>query len=327
MSVELRKNTRYKLLRLTEEIDSLDAVREKILERIYKTLLPLKNLPEDMEDDEKYYYSRWNVETNNTESNSIYLHLNDKNCNEIPYLKVTASCEYATRRRKDENNQILPKNHRLNIEQTDVVFVYQNEEVYAVVFTVEHQPLVRIKKLIGEDFISSEDNINNLTSDFFHWLFYRYTMNKRDLGNYINLENIVGFTGIIMTDDHIVKGISDQTAELIVTKAFISNGYPIKSIKVKLYSGNGMLTFFVNENDDLYVESGSSISLSISKCKEDIAMPIFLFFIVLPELRRLYTIDEQAFIGEEKLKFNAEMGKEVIRSIASKNAIDLNSLI
>ena len=308
-------------------------VKEKILTRINKDLVVLKELPVDMSDEEKYYFSSWSVDDGAEDINSIILHLGgplergeDIDNDEIKYLKATSICEYSTRRKKEKNGKILPKNQRLNIDATDVIFVYWNKEVYVVTFTTEPYSLGRIKKLIGQDFISSETNINNLTSDLFHWLFYRYSKDKRNLGNHINLENIIGFTGIVMTEDHIFEGKSDQTAELIVTKAFISSGYPIKSIKVRLYSGNGMLTFFVNENDDLYVERASDISLSIQSNQEDIAMPIFLFFVVLPELRRLYEKDKKSFIGSEKLEFNSEIGKAVILSIASKNGIDLKSL-
>ncbi|MTN46493.1 hypothetical protein GMB51_15350 [Turicibacter sanguinis] len=329
--MQLNKNTRYKLIRLTDEIKSLEAVKEKILTRISRETLGLKQLPEEMCDEEKYYFSSWSVDEGIEKINSIMLHLGgplerdkDLDNDRIQYLKVTSVCEYPTRRKKDERGQILPKKQRLNTEETDVIFVYHNEDVYVIAFTTEHYSLLRVKRLIGETFISSETNTNNLTPDLFHWLFYRYIKNKRNLGRHINLESIAGFTGIVMTNDHVFEGKSDQMADLIVTKAFISSGYPIKSIKVRLYSGNGMITFFVNEDDDLYVERGSNIDLPLLRNEEDIAMPIFLFFILLPELRKLYELDTESFIGGEKLKFNAEIGKQVIISIAEKNGIDLD---
>lgn len=329
--MQLSKNTRYHLFRLTGEVNSLNEVKNKILPTIHKEPLKLIGLSDSMEDEEKYYYSHW--DEGSSEESSIVLHLGsplehsqDENENKIYYLRIPAICEYATRRRKDENGEVLPKNRRLNIDQTDILFIDFNQEIYVVAFTTEYQPLRRIKKLIGDTYIACDSELTKLTSDLFHWLFYRYSTNKSFLGEYIELENISGFTGIVMTDDHTFTGLSDQTADLIVTKAFISNGYPIKSIKVQLYSGNGRITFFVDEDDNLSVERGSNIDLLIPKNKEDIAMPIFLFFIVLPELRNLYESDKSNFICEEKYKFNAEIGKDVIRSIASRNNIDLSTL-
>lgn len=325
--MQLTKNARFKLIQLTDEINSLKAVKDKILNNKRQELLDLKDLPNGMSDDEKYYNSWW--ESSDQKANVVNLHLGKTgNCKAtgIQYLKATPICEYATRRRKNKSGEILPKEKRLNTESFDVIFVCQNKVVYMITFTTEHHPLLRIKRLIGEQFISSETNINDLTPDLFHWLFFKYTNNKASLGNYINLENIVGFTGIVATNDHIFEGKSDQTADLIVTKAFISSGYSIKSIKIKLHSGNGILTFFVNENDDLSVERGSNIDLPLQSSEEDIAIPIFLYFIVLPELNRLYQAESESFIGTEKLKFNEEIGKMVIISIAKKNDIDLQTL-
>lgn len=173
--MQLNKNTRYKLIRLTDEIKSLEAVKEKILTRISRETLGLKQLPEEMCDEEKYYFSSWSVDEGIEKINSIMLHLGgplerdkDLDNDRIQYLKVTSVCEYPTRRKKDERGQILPKKQRLNTEETDVIFVYHNEDVYVIAFTTEHYSLLRVKRLIGETFISSETNTNNLTPDLFH---------------------------------------------------------------------------------------------------------------------------------------------------------------
>ena len=42
--------------------------------------------------------------------------------------------------------------------------------------------------------------------------------------------NISGFIGNIGDEQNIFKGTSDQTSELIITKAFISNGETLKQL-------------------------------------------------------------------------------------------------
>lgn len=46
--------------------------------------------------------------------------------------------------------------------------------------------------------------------------------------------NISGFIGNIGDEQNIFKGTSDQTSELIITKAFISNGETLKTITARL---------------------------------------------------------------------------------------------
>ena len=59
---------------------------------------------------------------------------------------------------------------------------------------------------------------------------FKFTQNKGSLADGLKLMNISGFIGNIGDEQNIFKGTSDQTSELIITKAFISNGETLKQL-------------------------------------------------------------------------------------------------
>ncbi|MCJ0579250.1 hypothetical protein MMJ51_12100, partial [Enterococcus cecorum] len=251
----LHKNQRYTLLKLNNELATLDDVKEKVLVREYKDPLKVKNIPEGTLEDEKTFLYKW---INASEKENIKFEEVDEG---FSYIKVTAFCEFSTRRVFDQSTgKLLPKDERLNKSIVDVIFVKSEDGLYAVIFSTEFYELRRVKRLIGEHSIEPLSSIHQTESDLFHWLFYKRIKEEFELSKNITLDNINGFTGTVFSEENQFEGTSTQTAELIITKAFITNGYPITSIKIDLQMSIAAVTFYLNE-----VSEGKELRIVVQK--------------------------------------------------------------
>ena len=64
----LSKNQRYTLLKLNNDLTSLHDISEKVLVRIHKDPLTVKNIPEDTLEEERTFIYKW---TNISETEEI----------------------------------------------------------------------------------------------------------------------------------------------------------------------------------------------------------------------------------------------------------------
>ncbi|NCB65238.1 MAG: hypothetical protein EOM48_03590 [Bacilli bacterium] len=322
----LSKNQRYTLLKLNNDLTSLQDISEKVLVRIHKDPLTVKNIPEDTLEEEKTFIYKW---TNISETEEIEF---EENKQKFSYIKVTALCEFSTRRVFDQTTGgLLPKEDRLNTSNIDVVFVAVARELYAVVLSVDFYDLRRVKRLIGEHLLDPLSSKHQTESELFHWLFYKYIKEEFALNKDITLDNINGFTGTVLNEENLFEGTSLQTAELIITKAFITNGYPITSIKIDLQMSLAAINFYLNEISDvkelrIVVQKNSSISPMLNNEEIEYVIPIYVFFYLIPEIVKLYKIDESVFLSEAKNNFLSEIGIEVIKTIMAKNSIDIEDI-
>lgn len=322
----LHKNQRYTLLKLNNELATLDDVKEKVLVREYKDPLKVKNIPEGTLEDEKTFLYKW---INASEKENIKFEEVDEG---FSYIKVTAFCEFSTRRVFDQSTgKLLPKDERLNKSIVDVIFVKSEDGLYAVIFSTEFYELRRVKRLIGEHSIEPLSSIHQTESDLFHWLFYKRIKEEFELSKNITLDNINGFTGTVFSEENQFEGTSTQTAELIITKAFITNGYPITSIKIDLQMSIAAVTFYLNEVSEgkelrIVVQKNSFIALLFNNEDVEYVIPIYVFFYLIPEIVRLYKQDKSEFLSRSRNNFLTEIGKEVIKTIMAKNDIDIEEL-
>ncbi|MFC6347863.1 hypothetical protein [Vagococcus carniphilus] len=317
----LQKNQRHTLLKLNKDFSKMEHIEEKLLSKIYEESLTIKNLPKDLSEEEKTFYYKW---TNKSEIEEITFEGIET---KFAYQKVTAFCEFSTRRVFDQNTgTLLPKEDRLNTSSVEVIFVESDNDIYAIVFSSDFYDLRRVKRLIGEHVIEPLSAIHQTDSELFHWLFYKSIKEEVNLNEDIVLDNINGFTGTIVSEEDQFEGTSIQTAELIITKAFITNGYPITSIKIDLQMEIGTMSFYLNEVSDgkelkIVIQKNSSINNMMNSEDVEYIIPIYVFFYLIPEVINLYKVDEGNFLSNAKNKFLSEIGLEVIKTIMAKNDI------
>lgn len=317
----LSRNQRYTLLKLKKTFTSISDVQERILKREHLEPLSVKNIPEGADLNEVNFKYEWH---NSSEQEEITFENTDKKFN---YLKVTSYCEFSTRRVFDPvNGNLLPKIDRLNTALIEVLFVEIESEMYAVVFSSDFYDLRRVKKLIDENSLEPLTSVHNTHSDLFHWLFFKYIKEDYSLDKLINIDNINGFTGTVLNDEHMFEGRSSQTAELIITKAFITNGYPITSIKTDLQISDASINFYLNEVLDgkelkIVVAKKSSITNILKNEEIEYLVPMYIFFYLIPTVINLYKSEEKEFLLNAKTDFSKEIGIEVIKTIMAKNNI------
>lgn len=333
--MKLKKNSNFQIVKLdNKKLKNLNDVRNKIL---------AKNRVIERESNTKPNRTKYSLnyiwknisEDKNIEIPNILILRDEKKTQKSKafvtqnYISCTANCEFSKRITRDANDKLLPKEERVNVDETTVLFVEKDNYIYAIIATANLYSLKRTMDLINYPTCSSVDEYE-ISTDFFHWLFYKYNKQERDLNKEFYLENIRGFTGVILSEEHSFSGKSDQTADLIITKAFITNGHPIKSLKLILETKESRLTFYINTESNIIIESGSEITLinqNMAQSDEKEALAIYVYFFIVPELLQVYKTLASDFDIKGKTDFLYNLGIEVIESIAKHNKIDLTKVI
>lgn len=319
----LSKNQRYTLYKLKNLENKPNCMIENILSKTHVDKLKLKNMPEGLSEQEKSFNSNW-IAIEDLENNLVK--------NGI-FKKAKASCEYSTKQKLNSNTgELLPKEERLNKALIDVVFFQYEEEVYIITFATNFYDLKRVKNLIGPELIEPITAKHQVNSELFNWLFYKFIKSEQDITEDIYLDNINGFTGNVIDEGNCFEGKSIQTAQLIITKAFLSNGYPITSIKIDLQMNDATISFYLSEisedNKELQIAiaRGSSIDIPITAEDIDNVLPIYIFMKIIPEMVSIYKKIEEEYLARHKKSFLNEIGIEVIKTIMAKNDITLDEL-
>jgi len=325
MGDELSRKHKYILLKLSNSFETEQDIKDNILNRVQSEPLRTNNIPEDISESEKNFFYRWK---NPTETNTVVFDTGI----EVSFLIATAECEYGKKRVFDElTGVILPKVDRLNISYVDTIFVQFDNEWYCIVSTFNDYDLGRVKKLLGRNNIVEVSDEFAVESEMFQWLFYKYLKKEYELDDLMYLDNINGFTGVVVNDDNFFEGRSIQTAELIITKAFITHGYPLTSIQLVLKSQNFDIRFYLNERSDegeleVIIQKKSSATVLLNNINIEFILPIYVYFYIVPNLVSLFKHDEAKFINGNKKTFLSKIGVEVIKSIMNTNKITLDSL-
>lgn len=139
--------------------------------------------------------------------------------------------------------------------------------------------------------------------------------------------NIGGFIGNTADEHNVFKGISDQTSELIITKAFISNGEILRTITARLRNEDIDIVFAIDyeSNTQIYVSQSQKLKLLDAE-DNDIFFIIYLYSHLIPKLKSLYDKASERFLSTEKNQFSEKIGLEVIKSIISKNSLSLDDV-
>lgn len=328
MSNQLSKNQRYTLLKLSNEFSDLKKVLERVVNKEHNFWQPLtvvKNISEEVAHDEKNYLYKWD-NFSNIES------INFNNNISMPFVVATASIESGTRLVKDKaTGKLLPKSERLNISKVDTIFIESNEEVYCIISTFNFYELKRVEKLIGLDYIEPIPARFQADSDLFQWLFYKYIKNEVELNNELTLDSITGFTGTVLSEENKFEGQSEQIADLIIAKAFLTNGYPLTSVRLALQTDEGFASFYLGKLSNpkelqINVEKLSTIQPLMESVDVEISLPIYIYFYLIPKLVALYKSSEAEFASKNKKSFLAEIGIEVIKTIMARNDITIEDI-
>ncbi|HGF7579875.1 TPA: hypothetical protein ACNKJ7_001968 [Enterococcus faecium] len=319
----------YKL----EGISSLEMVIESILnrtayEKVYLTKEDKERGIHLQGDDARFIY---NWETFSQIEELDVPDLSDEEDSLTPairFIKAIANIEYSKQKKRDDSGNYLPKEKRTHTLPVDVYFLEIDSSIYVVICTSKEVNVKRVKKLIGISSFCTNSQDYYLKNDFFNWLFYNYDEENGILENHFHLKNIGGFIGNITDEQNIFKGVSQQTSELIITKAFISNGETLKNVTARIRKENEIdIVFGVDENSNtvIYLNQSENLALFENKDKATFLL-VYLYGILIRKLKKIYLTKEKIFIEELEGDFSKKIGLEVIKSIINNNHITINEL-
>lgn len=319
------------LLRLNEKFNSLDVVKEKLLPLTHIKSVNSLSVEElnDLPEDDRVYISKWL--TNDHHLAEIRSYSPTESCSnstesEIRYMVGRAYIEYRRNKQRDSMGNLLPKTDRINLVEIDVIFFERDSGIDAIICTPDNH-INKVKALISDENICKGYSKNNINSDEFYWLYYRYSTKKKVLNNDISLINITSFTGNIFDEHHTIYGKSDNTTDLIVTKAFVCSGSnPFTNMKISIAFGLTLIDFLVNRESDIRIDVESNIPQELADMDKEIALPLYLLSYLLPKIRELYINDAFTDDLNIKIDFSKMLGLEVIKAIMTHNDINAEEL-
>lgn len=238
---------------------------------------------------------------------------------------VKASVEYPRNKRTDSDGKLLERDRRVNINDVTVLLVEDTDiESYLIVVSSYKPDVGRIDYLVGSEKVHELEMEDLIPSDFFVWLYYSYNRHEEVLPD-LNLNNIVGFTGIIADDTNQIVGSSINIPDLIITKAFVSNGYDLKSLRLDLSDTVLTTISALNEDRSLVMDLPRTELNFDGQSERDwfykmVRATSYIYAGLLPALLEQYSQKQQAFVTENK-SFSKEIGIEVVQAIVKHNQI------
>ncbi|WP_270758938.1 hypothetical protein [Lactiplantibacillus plantarum] len=245
----------------------------------------------------------------------------------LTFLMATARIEFQ-RKVKFRDGVILPRDERINVNQPDVILFMADNVAYMAVITSYLPDVERVAKLVGEDEIEAISQDDQLTDSFFVWVYYHF-QKKLNILPSLNLNNITGFTGIVSDPTNTIIGNSDNTADLIITKAFVSNKNPLKSLKLDLLDGVMATLMVLSENREVTIDVKATdflLSEEYSEEKKILNAIAYVYINLLPKLLIKYESESTNFQDQNR-SFSKEIGLDVIESIVRLNDISMGDLL
>lgn len=311
---------------LLRDITKLSSVKKDILSNIIEEKFGAKKdqpLIQKLPESERVLYYKWDEKSKEAKIKTSIIEGKGKL---IQTMDTMANIEYAKRREKDANNNFLPKSERVGIINARVLFFQYEEKFYVIIFSSNGTTVERVKKLIGQKIVTEVDDNFILSNDLFNWLFYKYSENKGLLEEKLTVTNISGFIGNVIDRDNIFKGTSDQTSDLIITKAFISNGETLKSVTTCIETEEGKIYFSIDERSNATLFLNLSLFFFSDEENRDTLLPIYLYTFLIPILKKIFAKESKEFMTNDKKEFSSKIGLEVIKSIMKYNDITLDEI-
>lgn len=316
-----------KVILLNERFNSLENVQSNLLTLNNNKLVASISATEarELSTDDKTLYSNW-MNCNLLDSHILEydFHPEDEGTGNVRFLVKTAHVEYTKKQKRDNHGQLLEKYLRINVIDINVIFFEANNRIYAIICANDNHE----KKVI--DLVSSAniDNVNTtyeISANEFYWLFYRYSVGLSELNASLTISNITSFKGNIFDEHHVIEGNSDETSELIVTKAFVSTGNDFTKMKINLNSYGSNIVFLVDNISNLSIDAESTIILT--EYPPEIVIPLYIVSIIIPIIHLNYIEDDFTEDAQVKQEFSKRVGLDVITKIIEYNNVELSDLM
>lgn len=311
---------------LLRDITELTSIKKDILSNVVKENFGAKRdqaLIQKLPESERALYYKWDKKR---KEEAIKTSIIEGEEQSIKTIDTLANIEYAKRADRDANKNFLPKSERVGVINVRVLFFQYNKKLYVIIFSSNGTTVERVKKLIGQKIVTGVDDDFILCNDLFNWLFYKYSENEGLLKENLTVNNISGFIGNVIDRDNIFKGTSDQTSELIITKAFISNGETLKSVTTCIETEEGRIYFSIDERSNATLFINQSLFFFRDEEDQHILLPIYLYTSLIPILKKIFAEESGEFMANNKKEFSSKIGLEVTKSIMKHNDITLDEI-
>lgn len=261
------------------------------------------------------------------------------NNNKIEYLEAIASLEIPSITSSKfiipSTGEPLPKDMRVNVCTSKVIFIKRNGYIYCVVLGSKSlEGKIRSNLLQSRNRNSKWGEIifNNVpefsfNKDFYYWILMNKGKKFNCNGKNLLLEDVEGFKSSTERHTHSYNGEGSNIDEEIPLKSIISTDGNLESLYMKILYGNIMYSFYLDYNGRMSVmfgECGEHATQS-PKMISDVQVVLTIYFEIIPFMIKKFNEVQKKDLDEKEFVYRKRKSLEVIKTMAQKNNIVLNN--
>lgn len=258
------------------------------------------------------------------------------NGNNVPFLLTHAFSEKARRPQYwFDEGQLLPKEDRVKVAKSDIVFFQYNYSIYAAFFTHNNNTINRLKQevLIKEIWGDIVDAVEfQVEDDFLYWLVYRRMEHDGVASDDLDITGISGYIGLSVEETHRMTGEGERVYELLGTMAFIFGNEPLDSLHVAIRQQTEICSFIIDRiGSTKFFDTeyqGNYCGNHVGKAKQA-RLCLLIYTVLIPALRAAYELHRgnNEWSYHQRETFVKNIGFEILRRVLPSLGLPDNSTI
>jgi len=244
---------------------------------------------------------------------------------EVSYLYSHAYSERPKRSWKDEDGKLLPKEERVNIAKTEIVFFHYKSTIYAAFLTHAESTIKNLKRelLIPEHWGEIASAVNfEVDEDFLYWLIYRRTKFNGSITKEINITGINAYVGLMVEGTQSMSAEGERVLELLGSLANIFGNEPIDSANISIRLKTETCTFKIYRSGQVKIDDNSYLG---NYCGNHIGrnrgarICLVIYTLMIPALQLEYDNHKKnnQWSVSHRISFINDTGKEILKRIVS----------
>jgi hypothetical protein len=244
----------------------------------------------------------------------------------IRYVLVHARAEIPKTRRFwfVENDVLRPRDERVHIAATNVLFFERNGGVFAALFTQNENWLNILKtELFREewwgDLIGATEY--QVGSEFFYWIVRTRMEQDGRVSPQLTVMEVSGFDSHTADDFHTMKGQGDGIYEILSTLGVIFSNDPMDALTMDIDHGQDSITFRFDRHGGVRFSElqydGTYVGETTGDMRKGL-MVAYVYLKLIPALLARYGQAARNWTPAMQDQFIRRVGKVIVRKIARK---------
>lgn len=241
--------------------------------------------------------------------------------NRINYIIFECSTERSRNNEFWYNTQgeLKPREDRINLYQTKVLFFEINGQVRGIIFTGTSRAKTIIKDCLPEELWGSLESVDlGITEDLLYWLFRKFIdLRESSLSSTHNLyvTALRSYTGKTRDNINAMRGNGKRISTILGTLAFLFNNENLKAVRPQLQHGGEVFLVEVSLTGTcrIWEEEYQGVWLNLDQERLTNNIAIYTYVKLLPTLIDCYrdNVTRGSWSPQLKVEFLQRLGNEI----------------